>query len=90
MPNYATITRETETVNDYVIHRVTFEDGVGLVTISDARTGDWQGMHTRDEDENASLAKCLKHLIDACSALRVRRDPGFLIQRANEMSKSLI
>lgn len=87
MPNYATITRETETVNDYVIHRVTFEDGVGLVTISDARTGDWQGMNTRDEDENARLAKCL---IDACSALRVRRDPGFLIQRANEMSKSLI
>lgn len=88
MPNYATITRETETVNDYVIHRVIFEDGVGLVTISDARTGDWQGMDTRDEDENARLAKCLKRLIDACSALR--RDPGFLIQRANEMSKSLI
>ena len=86
MPNYATLTRNIETINDYDIQHVVFEDGIGVVTVSDNRTGDWDGHHTTSERENTELVKRLKRLVAACGTVNVRRHPAFLIQRAIEMS----
>lgn len=82
MPNHTAVIRNTDTVFDYAIHYVVFDDGHGVITVSDTRTGVWNGHFTHNEDDNKAIVNRLLRLAHACESVGVRRDPTFLIQRA--------
>jgi hypothetical protein len=73
-------TRETVHVFDYTIHNVAYIDGYGVVTLTDDRTGDWDGHITQGEHDSVVLR--LRALVELCQTQTVRRTPKRLIEAA--------
>ncbi|WP_277670980.1 hypothetical protein, partial [Saccharomonospora viridis] len=66
-------------VNDYTLHVVVYDDGHGMVTVSDMTTGEWHGIFVHARDQADTLFNHAQR--EATDETRPRISPTELLSR---------
>lgn len=79
MPNHTIHRTNTLHVNGYTLHVVVYDDGLGMVTVSDMTTGEWHGVFVHTRDQADTLFNHAQQ--EASGEERARLSPAELLSR---------
>ncbi len=79
MPNHTIHRTNTLHVNDYTLHVVVYDDGLGMVTVSDMTTGESHGIFVHARDQADTLFNHAQR--EASDETRPRISPTELLSR---------
>ncbi len=79
MPNHTIHRTNTINVNGYTLHVVVYDDGFGVLTVSDQATGEWHGIFVHARDQADTLFNHAQR--EASDETRPRISPTELLSR---------